>query len=300
MTSARGRDVSDFEPVQAVSSWAGYAFGIAKATEGLSWTAKTFPANWANLEACVTSRSDFPLRGAYHFLHPGQDPAAQARHFVSVVKAAGLLPGDMLACDSELLAGVIAAVSGEGSEELPLTIGMMPRRASLTVTAADLALSLAAVDAATLAFCDQVRALAGPHHPIVVYTMHAVGRHLARTAAKYPLWLAWPSAAPPPAAMVAPWKSWLLWQDSWSSPGGGDGDRFSGDVAALAAWASGYRRTGPFRHVAAGESLNQIAARRHTTARHLLDVSLAAYTGEDIAALLAAPLDGVPYYSSNP
>lgn len=57
---------------------------------------------------------------------------------------------------------------------------------------------------------------------------------------------------------------------------------------------------GPYRHVANGESLDQIAARRHTTALHLLGTSLAAYTPEDIVALLAAPLAGVPFYTTNP
>lgn len=57
---------------------------------------------------------------------------------------------------------------------------------------------------------------------------------------------------------------------------------------------------GPYRHVANGESLDQIAARRHTTALHLLGTSLGAYTPEDITALLAAPLAGVPFYTTNP
>lgn len=59
---------------------------------------------------------------------------------------------------------------------------------------------------------------------------------------------------------------------------------------------------GPFRQAAkAGQTLAEIAAARNTTPAHLLGVTAAAYTAEDIAGLAAKPLpEGLPYYTSNP
>src|SRR5690348_12037046 len=94
---AIGEDRSDF---QAIFGWTGLDFGFAKATEGLSWVGKTFAANWANLK-----KAGIP-RGAYHFLHPSEDPKAQAQHFLNIVKAQGIVDGDMLVVDSELLFGL--------------------------------------------------------------------------------------------------------------------------------------------------------------------------------------------------
>lgn len=232
--SAQGRDVSPYQPVQTVADWAGYNFGFCKATEGTGWTAgANFTENWANLEVCVTSRKDFPLRGAYHFLHPASDPVAQARYFMSMVKAAGLKPGDALVVDSEILAGI----SADGKDLVP---GKPMRRSHLPVTEADLALIPEQVDAATLAFCDEAARLGGKVHPVIVYTMHEVGQHLVKTAAKYPLWFAWPSNTAPPAGMIAPWKDWLLWQWSWAGGNRGDLDAFNGTVADLAAFVAKY------------------------------------------------------------
>lgn len=285
--SAQGRDVSDYQPVQTVASWAGYNFGFAKATEGTGWTGSTFRQNWANLEVAVTSRGDFPVRGAYHFLHPGADPVAQAAHFMSVVGGAGLVPGDVLVCDSELPSGAAA--------------GAPPARAVRQhVTADAAALATAQVDAATLAFCDEVARRAGARHPVVVYTMHAVGQYLHQTAQRYPLWFAWPSNTAPPASMIAPWSRWLFWQWGTAPGNGGDADAFNGTVADLAAWAARWQPHGPYRHVGTGETLSQIAARRGTTPRHLLDVSAAAYTDADLELLYNAPLKNVAWYSTNP
>jgi hypothetical protein len=63
---------------------------------------------------------------------------------------------------------------------------------------------------------------------------------------------------------------------------------------------AGVPAQGPYRHVAQGESLTRIAERRHTTAQHLLDVTMKAYTPEDLAQLADATLYDAPYYTSNP
>ena len=88
--SAQGIDISDFQPV-----WTGTPaldFLFAKATEGLTWESKTFAGNMA-----AARKAGIPF-GAYHFLHPGLNGAAQARFFLDYVKRhGGLADGDMLA-----------------------------------------------------------------------------------------------------------------------------------------------------------------------------------------------------------
>jgi lysozyme len=77
----RGIDVSDY---QGTVDWpevarAGIAFAFAKATEGVSFVAKTFADNWSGMRAAGIAR------GAYHFFRPSADPEAQANHFLSTV-----------------------------------------------------------------------------------------------------------------------------------------------------------------------------------------------------------------------
>ena len=69
-------------------------FGIAKATEGLGFRDGYFGVNWHAMKSLGM------LRGAYHFLRPG-DAASQASYFVSYVRAYGLDTDDILALDVE-------------------------------------------------------------------------------------------------------------------------------------------------------------------------------------------------------
>lgn len=196
--SAQGEDRSDF---QSVFPWTGFDFGFAKATEGLTWTGKTFAANWAEL-----AREGKP-RGAYHFLHPDLDPAAQARHFVGFIQASGgLRPGDMLVSDCEVFDGLAGAQA----------------------------------DAANKAFLDEVCKLVDKaRHPVLTYTNEFVGQHLARTAAAYPeLWFAHPSNTSPSAAQIAPFKAWRFWQ--WGIIANIDRNAFNGSADALKAWVATY------------------------------------------------------------
>ncbi|MBC6419743.1 MAG: hypothetical protein GDA44_13755 [Prochloron sp. SP5CPC1] len=65
-----GIDVSDFD---GSVNWrkvkgAGFSFAFAKATEGRTWKATTFPRNWRQMEGAGI------IRGAYHFFRPTVDP----------------------------------------------------------------------------------------------------------------------------------------------------------------------------------------------------------------------------------
>jgi lysozyme len=79
-TTIPGLDVSDYDPgtqwpvVKNSSS-----FTFIKATEGVTFTNDLFAADWNNAKTAGL------VRGAYHFFHPGDDPAQQARFFLSVM-----------------------------------------------------------------------------------------------------------------------------------------------------------------------------------------------------------------------
>ena len=71
---------------------AGHEFAIAKASEGLTWRATTFPGRWKAIADAGL------LRGAYHFARPqpGRTGADEAKWFLRVVDdAGGFRPGDL-------------------------------------------------------------------------------------------------------------------------------------------------------------------------------------------------------------
>lgn len=79
---ARGIDVSDYQgrvDWTAVAN-SGMSFGVTKATEGATFVADTFVANWTGI------RSVGLVRGAYHFFRPKTDARAQAENFLRIVK----------------------------------------------------------------------------------------------------------------------------------------------------------------------------------------------------------------------
>ena len=101
MTS--GVDVSSY---QGAFDWdaakrKGAAFGIAKATEGLTIRDSRFVRNWGELKRTGL------VRGAYHFGHPRNDPVAEAEFFYSVVGPL-LEPGDLVVLDHEASDGTSA------------------------------------------------------------------------------------------------------------------------------------------------------------------------------------------------
>jgi GH25 family lysozyme M1 (1,4-beta-N-acetylmuramidase) len=93
-------DVSDYQPgvnwSQVLGS--GRHGGICKATEGVSYTARSFVGNWNAL-----GQLHAPVRGAYHFAQPAKSSAAlQANHFLQVLAPLAVTPRDMLVLDIEV------------------------------------------------------------------------------------------------------------------------------------------------------------------------------------------------------
>ncbi|GAA4626586.1 hypothetical protein GCM10023196_035430 [Actinoallomurus vinaceus] len=70
------------------------AFGIVKATEGLTIRDSQFARNWRELKRVGL------VRGAYHFGHPKNDPVAEAEFFYSVIGPV-LEDGDLVVLDHE-------------------------------------------------------------------------------------------------------------------------------------------------------------------------------------------------------
>jgi GH25 family lysozyme M1 (1,4-beta-N-acetylmuramidase) len=89
-----GLDISNY---QADYDWhtSPAQFGIVKATEGTDFRDASFARHWQELGKKGI------VRGAYHFAHPGNDPIAEAEHFLSVVNAQPAKPGDILVLDLE-------------------------------------------------------------------------------------------------------------------------------------------------------------------------------------------------------
>jgi lysozyme len=274
--SAQGLDVSNysgsFDWAGAVATVPGLAFGVFRLTEGLGGAGMNSPdptAGWNHAQIAQHGLR----RGAYHFLHPGLDGAAQARYFVQEYGKLGLTGQDMLWLDNE-------------------TAGASPQ----------------AVAACAQAFMRELDALC-PHNPRGVYTYIEFAKQgNCQGLGGWPLWLSYPALsapAPPP-----PWVNWKFWQ--WGFRNGFDADAFNGSAQALDAWIASYAppvAKGPFRHVADGTySLAQIARARNTTVAHLVEVTAAAVQPADLAAIAASlagaqdqPLPaGFVWYSTNP
>jgi lysozyme len=96
-----GIDVSNFQGAFDWAPWRGkIGFAFAKATEGLGFTDPDFAHNWAGIKAQGITR------GAYHFAHPANSPAAEARFYLDTVRAQGLHPGDLVMLDLEVTDGL--------------------------------------------------------------------------------------------------------------------------------------------------------------------------------------------------
>lgn len=100
--------VIDVSSAQTGTDWthvaaAGMQAGLVKASEGVGWPSPTFAADWQGIAAAGMAR------GTYHYARPelGNDPAAEARYFLSVVGP--LAVGDVLALDIEVGNGDLGA-----------------------------------------------------------------------------------------------------------------------------------------------------------------------------------------------
>lgn len=140
------------------------------------------------------------VRGCYHEFVPADGAAAQAQYcYQAVTAAGGFKPGDMAAV-------VASDYSG--------------------TTGAEIA-----------AWCEEMRALAGPHVAVLVYSDLSLLPSLP-ACTSWPLWVAWPNATAPSDAQVAPWKTWVFWQ--YGTADDTDQDAFNGTAADLAAWIAAY------------------------------------------------------------
>jgi hypothetical protein len=160
------------------------------------------------------------------------------------------------------------------------------------------------VSACAAAFMNRLHQLR-PNNPIGVYTgLNFAINGYDSGLGKWPLWL----AAYQPSAPHAPptWAKWTFWQ--WGFRQGIDADAFNGTKTNLTAWLNTFRKDppppskGPFKHVfPGGKSWHDIAAERNTTALHLWQESMGAYTPDDHQALRNASMEqGVPFYTTNP
>jgi Glycosyl hydrolases family 25 len=202
VASAQGRDYSAYQrPVQP-SDLAGLSFAYTRVSDwggpdgNTMGTDPNFAADWAAIKAAGLHR------GAYWFLQLSVSPVAQAAYFAAAVRKAGLLPGDLMVCDSEIPG--------------------------------------ANADAVTLAFLRELAVLTGwPAALLPVYSNLSVAKTLVATSREFPaLWIAWPSptaTAPVPAQWApAAWRTWRFWQ--YGTAAGVDADAFNGTAPELDAW----------------------------------------------------------------
>src|SRR5580700_3190443 len=168
---AQGIDVSNYAGEFNWAGTSGLSFGICRATQGLGASGTNSPDpylswNWPRIKAKGLAR------GAYHFLDPGLDGAAQASYFVESVSAVGLQTTDMLWLDNE-------------------TAGSSP----------------SAVAACARAFMARLVALR-PHNPCGVYSYWSfITSGNCAGLSRYPLWLAIYQTATPGAP--APLSAWI-------------------------------------------------------------------------------------------
>lgn len=175
-----GVDISVYQSTMPT----GEDFEILKATEALGYVDAPFVQRWRALKARGT------LRGAYHFAHPANGAVAEADHFLSVVRGAGLAPGDLLVLDHETRGNSASADAAYARE-----------------------------------WSAHVEAQTG--HSAVVYTYISFAEE-GRCAGlgNQPLWIADPNGDPGHPFVPSPWSLWSLHQ--YSSAGNLDRDVFNG------------------------------------------------------------------------
>jgi len=198
MTVLSGIDVShhqgaiDCHPAAAGA----HPWASAKATEGVSLRDSRFAQNWAGMAAAGL------VRGAYHFLSPSSDPAAQARAFVNMT---GNLSGSLCALDVE--------TTSSGGHP---TSAMAHK------------------------FADEFRRLTGGH-PLLVYTGRWYWRDILKDPYGADIGPLWHSAySGSPGALYGGWDRFTMWQytSSGACPGVAgrcDLNHFFGDRTALLA-----------------------------------------------------------------
>ena len=123
--NARGIDVSNFSGEFNWAGTSGLSFGICRASQGLGTGGTNSPDpflswNWPRIKAKGLAR------GAYHFLDPGLDGAAQASYFVETVSEVGLETTDMLWLDNETAGASPAAVAACARDFMARLVSLRP------------------------------------------------------------------------------------------------------------------------------------------------------------------------------
>ncbi len=242
-----GIDVSRWEPNINWTSVrnSGIRFAFMKATEGLTYIDPTFEPNWVNAKRVGL------IRGAYHYLHGGEDANAQADLFLKVVK---LEPGDF---------PPVLDVENIGNENV-----------SNQEMIAKAEIWLKKVEAAT------------GRVPIIYSGPFFLRDRMSRPilgapswSKKYPLWLAnYLTVMHENSLPIQPvsWADWKIWQytDKGTVPGidsGVDMNYFRGTIDELYAFA-GAKPAEPATHVVqSGETVKSIANQYGIAILDLLD-----------------------------
>lgn len=183
MTTTSQRQGIDVSHYQGIINWpqvkaAGIVYAYAKATDGITYTDPNFAANWQNMQAAGV------LRGAYHFYETGDDPVAQAQHFIDTL---GRLSSDDLApvVDIEALNGSYGGNS---------------------------------VAANLQTWLDTVASACG-RRPMIYTNPGFWNHYVAADFSAYPLWVADYGVRAP--QIPTGWTEWTLWQ--YSQQGSVDG-----------------------------------------------------------------------------
>lgn len=174
--------MSDSDPIQGIDvshyqgdvDWAkakaaGIAFAYAKATEGTDYVDPSFGGHWPAMRAAGIAR------GAYHFFETGDDPVAQADHFVHTLGA--LDAGD--------LAPVVDIESFKGD------YGGRGVAANLQ------------------AWLDAVEQALG-RTPAIYTNRSFWDQSVNADFSRYPLWIAEYGVSAP--TLPAGWNAWMFWQ----------------------------------------------------------------------------------------
>ncbi len=200
MANAQGIDLSSYQPSFDWSAEKGrISFAFIKATEGTTITDPDFAVNWREA-------GDLGIvRGAYHFGHPKNGAATEARAFLAVVQARGLKAGDLLALDLEASDG----------------------------------LSPAQVAGYARNWCADVHRATG-HTPIVYTFLNFAEQGNCAGLGHYPLWIAEPSAPAGRPVVPQPWLTWAFHQYGTTRVGSNtvNVNVFNGDTAALRRFAN--------------------------------------------------------------
>lgn len=244
--SAQGEDRSNFQAVMPPLDRTGKKldFVVFKATEAIGFVDQNYASNIA-----LAKQAGVPF-GSYHFFHPSLNVDAQVAFFMAtVVSQGGLVPGTILACDSEISSGVNGRLTLHSDRSALLKRHPVTNHASIRAGVnyphhmlahgSPTNLSASLVDLNTHRFISEVRtavevALGSDVCQEMVYTFLSMAHQLP-SCTDFPLWLAFFNNTAPPNA--GPWQDWTIWQYAGGGGrGGSDQDAYNGDATAFNAW----------------------------------------------------------------